>query len=135
MQNQGLIEKAKRFFDLAQKHPKGRKLVHSLTWSQIVKFIVDDKVEFHLDVKRGEVKVLPGDIPKRDVESEFYEVSRVHTDGETLNELFEGKKDSVDAQYGDEALKVLPGGKYYVVTLVHQLFRFGRQEILEQKNA
>lgn len=135
MQNQGLTERAKLFFELAQENPRGKKLVDSIRWTQIVKFIVDDKVEFHLDVKRGGVKVYPGDIPKKDIESEFYDVSRVHIDGETLNELFEGKKDSVDAQYDDEALKVLPGGKYYVVTFVHQLFRFGRQELLEKKKA
>lgn len=135
MQNQGWAARAKRFFEVAQENPRGKKLVDSIRWTQIIKFIVDDKVEFYLDVKRGDVKVLPGDLPKKDVESEFYDVSRVHIDGETLNELFEGKKDSVDAQYDDEALKVLPGGKYYVVTFVHQLFRFGRQDLLEKKNA
>ncbi len=134
MQTQSLTERARLFFDLAQENPPGRKLVDSITWSQIIKFTVDDKVEFYLDVKRGTVKVSPGDVPKKDIETEFYEVSRVYTNSETLNELFDGKKDSVDAQYKDEVLKVLPGGKYYVVTFVHQLFRFGRQELLERKS-
>jgi len=135
MENQGLQEKAKLFFKLSQENPAGKKLIDSIRWTQIIKFIVDDKVEFYLDVKPGGLEISPGDIPKKDAETEFYEVSRVYTDGETLNELLEGKKDSVDVQYYDEALKTLPGGKYYVVTLVHQLFKFGRQELLEKQNA
>ena len=134
MQNQDFTASAEFFFELAQKNPKGKKLVNSIRWAQIIKFFVDDKVEFYLDVKKGVVKVYPGDIPKKDVESEFYDVSRVYTDGETLTELFEGRKDSVDSQYYDETLRVLPGGKYHVVTFVHQLFRFGRQELLEKQN-
>ena len=133
MQNRDLTEKATLFFELAQENPKGKKLIDSITWTQIVKFIVDKKPEFYLDIKKGAVAVFAGDVPKKDDESEFYEVSRVYIDAETLNELLEGKKDSVDVQYSDEALKVLPGGKYYTVTFIHQLFRFGRQELLENK--
>ena len=129
MVSESLIEKAKTFFNLALQTPRGKKLVDSITWSRIVKFIVDDKPEFYLDIKRGRVEILPGDSPNND----FWEVSRVHTDIETLNRILEGRRDSVDAQYDDEAIKILPSGEYTQVCFVHQLCRFARDEILEQR--
>ena len=72
MKDQDLTERAKLFFKLARENPRGKKLIDSIRWTQIIKFIVDEKAEFYLDVKRGEIEVFPGDIAKMDVEDFNY---------------------------------------------------------------
>lgn len=133
MWSENIIEKARSFFKMAQETPGGRRVVDLIRWHQIIRFIVNDKPEFYLDVKRGSVEVYPGEGPKQDIESEFHNVSRFYTDAETLNKIFEGKKDSNDAQWEDETIKLLPTGNYAQITFLHQLFRFGREKILEER--
>lgn len=132
MQSENFADKATAFFKKAQETPGGRRAMDFIRWHQIIPFIVDDKPGFYLDVQRGSVKVFPGEAPKLSLEKEFYDVSRVYTDSETLNNIFEGKKDSVDAQFEEGTFKVVPTGNYSQASFLHQLFRFERDEMFEK---
>ena len=133
MQTEKIIDKAASFFKMAQETTGGRRALDLIRWKQTIPFMVDNQSLFYLDVQRGSIKVNPGEAPKLDPEKEFYDVSRVYTDLETLNKIFEGKKDSLEAQWEDETLTLLPTGNYAQITLLHQLFKFGRNEILAEK--
>jgi len=133
MERENLIDKARSFFKMSLETPGGRKTADFIRWHQIIRFIVDNKPVFYLDVKRGEVHVYPGEGPKQDIETEFHNASRAYTDTETLNKIFEGKKDSSEAQWEDETFILLPTGNYAQITFLHQLFRFGREKILEER--
>ncbi len=133
MQTEILVDKAIAYFKMAQETPRGRKALDLISWHQTIPFIVDDKPIFYLDVQRGRLKVHGGEAPKQDAETAFYDVSRVYTDAETLNKILEGKKDSSEAQWEDEAILLLPTGNYAQTTLLHQLFIAGREEILKEK--
>jgi len=128
-----LVDKAIDYFKKAQETTGGRRALDLLRWHQTIPFIVDDKPLFYLDVQRGGVKVFKGEAPVQDPEKAFYDVSRVYTDAETLDKIFEGKKDSSEAQWEDEAIMLLPTGNYAQITLLHQLFISRRAEILAEK--
>ena len=133
MQHENFADKAIAFFKSAQETPGGKRAMDFIRWHQIIPFIVDDKPEFYLDVQRGSLKVYPGKAPKqKNPEDEFYNVSRVHIDSETLNRIFEGKQDSVESQFEDGTFRVVPTGNYSQASLLHQLFRFAREEMFEK---
>lgn len=122
------VEKARSYFGKALETPQGSRLVNSISWSKTIKFVVDDIAAFHMNVAKGKLDIVEGDSENND----FWDVSRVYTDSETLNLILEGRKDSVDAQYEDEMIKVLPSGEYTQICFVHQLCRFAREEVLER---
>ena len=128
-----LADKAIAYFKMAHETPRGRKGLDLIRWHQIISFIVDDKPIFYLDVQQGSIKVYKGEAPEQDPEKAFYDVSRVYTDSETLDKIFEGKKDSSEAQWEDETIMLLPTGNYAQTTLLHQLFMGRREEILAEK--
>lgn len=132
MQRENFADKATAFFKRAQETPGGKRAMDFIRWHQIIPFIVDDKPEFYLDVERGSVKVFPGEAPKMSKEKEFYDISRVQIDSETLNRIFEGKQDSVDAQFEEGTFRVVPTGNYSQASFLHQLFRFEREEMFEK---
>ena len=133
MKSETFFDQAKAFFTMAQKTPGVRRVLDLIRWHQTIPFFVDDKPEFYLEVARDTLKIFPGESPKLDPEKAYYEESRVYTDSETLQKLFEGRKDPFEAQWDDEAIKLLPTGNYAENTLVLQLFKFGRQEILDRR--
>ncbi len=132
MEQTNLAEKATEFFKMSQETPGGKRAVDFIRWHQIIPFIVNDKPEFYLDVQRGSVKVVPGEPPKQDKEKEFYDVSRVYTNAETLNRILEGKEDSVESQFEEGTFMLVPTGNYSQSSFLHLLFGFGRAEILEK---
>ena len=132
MQRENFADKATAFFKRVQETLGGKRAMDFIRWHQIIPFIVDDKPEFYLDVERGSVKVFPGEAPKMSKEKEFYDISRVQIDSETLNRIFEGKQDSVDAQFEEGTFRVVPTGNYSQASFLHQLFRFEREEMFEK---
>ena len=133
MKSEGFFDQAKAFFTMAQKTAGARRVLDLIRWHQAIPFFVDNKPEFYLEVERGSVKIFPGPSPKLDLEKAFYDESRVYTDSETLGQLFEGRKDAFEAQWEDETIKLLPTGNYAQNTVVLQLFKHGRQEILDNR--
>ena len=133
MQTEMLVNEAVAYFKMAQETPRGRKVLDLIRWHQTIPFFVDNIPIFYLDVHRGSLKVHGGAAPELDAETAFYDVSRVYTDAETLHKILEGKKDSSEAQWEDEAILLLPTGNYAQTTLLHQLFIAGRKEILTEK--
>jgi hypothetical protein len=127
-----LVDKATEFFKMAQETPEGKRAVDFIRWHQSIPFIVDDKPEFYLDVQRGSITVIPGEHPRQDKEKEFYDVSRVYTNAETLNRILEGKEDSVESQFEEGTFMLVPTGNYSQSSFLHMLFGAGRAEILEK---
>ena len=127
-----LVDKATEFFKVSQETTGGRRAVDCIRWHQIIPFIVDDKPEFYLEVQRGSVKVISGEPPRQDKETEFYDVSRVYTNSETLNRILEGKEDSVESQFEEGTFMLVPTGNYSQSSFLHLLFGFGRAEIFDK---
>jgi hypothetical protein len=127
-----LVDKATEFFKMSQETPGGKRAIDFIRWHQLIPFIVSDKPEFYLDVQRGSVKVISGEAPRQDKEKEFYDVSRVYTNSETLNRILEGKEDSVESQFEEGTFMLVPTGNYSQSSFLHLLFGAGRAEILEK---
>ena len=133
MNSDKFFDEAVAFFTMVQKTPGGKRALDLIRWHQTIPFIVDDKALFYLEVERGSVKIFPGAAPKKDLEQDYYDISRIYTDSETLGKLFSGKKDFSEAQWEDEAIRLLPTGNYAQNTLVLQLFKSGREKILSER--